>query len=315
MKAIWGRDIEVGTDMLEIIGSSEDRETAKRCFDRVLAGEDFVSENAYGDERLSRAYWQNIYSPIRSDAGVVIGLTCFVLNISARKQAEQELHDKNGELERFTYTVSHDLKSPVITIKSFSGAIKQDLGSGRYDRVEKDLDRICTAADKMTTLLDDLLKLSRSGKTIDAPEPVDMAALVGSVLANLDGTIKESNVQVAVQPGLPTVMCDRQRMLEVLQNLIENAVKYRGEQPEPRIEIGLRHDNGRQVFFVQDNGPGIDPKYHDNIFGLFNRLETKIPGTGVGLALVKRIIEVHGGSVWVESDGRGNGSTFCFTVG
>lgn len=236
-------------------------------------------------------------------------------NITERKRMEDELQRKNSELERFTYTVSHDLKSPVITIKSFSGAIKQDLGSGRYDRVEKDLDRICTAADKMAALLDDLLKLSRSGKTIDAPEPVNMSALVGSALANLDGTIGESKVQVVVQPELPVVSCDRQRMLEVLQNLIENAVKYRGEQPEPRIEIGLRHDGGRQVFFVRDNGPGIEPKYHENIFGLFNRLETKIPGTGVGLALVKRIIEVHGGCVWVESDGQGNGSTFCFTVG
>jgi chemotaxis family two-component system sensor kinase Cph1 len=101
----------------------------------------------------------------------------------------------------------------------------------------------------------------------------------------------------------------------VMQNLIENAVKYRGDTPEPCIVVGLREENGRQVFFVQDNGPGIEPKYHDNIFGLFNRVNTKVPGTGIGLALVKRIIEVHGGRIWVESDGCGWGSTFCFTVG
>jgi light-regulated signal transduction histidine kinase (bacteriophytochrome) len=233
----------------------------------------------------------------------------------ALQQREQELQDKNSELERFTYTVSHDLKSPIITIKSFSGSIKNDLASNRYDRVAKDLNRICTAADKMAALLEDLLKLSRVGRIINPPKPVAMAQLVNDVLKNLAGVLKESGVQVTVQPGLPTVMCDQQRMLEVLQNLVENGIKYRGDQPEPRIEIGLRQDGDQAVFFVQDNGPGIDPKYHENIFGLFNRLETKVPGTGIGLALVKRIVETHGGKVWVESDGQGNGSTFCFTVG
>jgi signal transduction histidine kinase len=117
-----------------------------------------------------------------------------------------------------------------------------------------------------------------------------------------------------VQSDLPTVSCDRQRILEVLQNLIENAVQYRGNQSELRIQIGLREEGGRQVFFVWDNGAGIDPQYHQHIFGLFNRLNTQIPGNGIGLSLVKRIIEEHGGSVWVESEGEGTGSTFCFSL-
>jgi signal transduction histidine kinase len=225
-----------------------------------------------------------------------------------------DLQQKNAELERFTYTVSHDLKSPLITIKGFSGSIKRDLTSGRHDRLEQDLERIEMAADKMTVLLADLLDLSRIGRIINAPEPVAMNGLVSEVLAQLAGSMGGGNVEVVVQPGLPTVPCDRLRMAEVVQNLLENAVKSMGDQPEPRILFGMRKAHGESVFFVQDNGMGIDPKHHEEIFGLFNKLDATTEGTGIGLALVKRIIEVHGGRVWVASEGAGRGRTFCFTL-
>lgn len=253
--------------------------------------------------------------PERDRDGGIASVLCVGRDITERKRMEEELHAKNAELEQFTYTVSHDLKSPLITIRSFAGSIMRDLASGRYDRIGKDLGRISAAADMMAALLDDLLRLSRIGRVVNAFEPVDMAQLVQDVLAGMAGTIEEAGVRISVLPGLPTIMCDRQRMTEVVQNLVENAVKYRGNQPEPCIEIGLREEMPGPVLFVRDNGPGIDPQYHEAIFGLFNRLDTTLPGTGIGLALVRRIIEVHGGRVWVESEGPGNGSTFCFTVG
>ena len=107
---------------------------------------------------------------------------------------------------------------------------------------------------------------------------------------------------------------DQRRLAQVLQNLIENAVKFMGNQPNPRIEIGTRKDHEEQVIYVQDNGIGVDPRYHETVFGLFNKLDTGTHGTGIGLALVHRIVEIHGGRVWVESQGKGFGATFCFTL-
>ena len=141
-----------------------------------------------------------------------------------------------------------------------------------------------------------------------------MNLLVDDVLSQLAGPLKNRNLTVSVQPGLPAVFCDRQRMAEVVQNLLENAIKYMGDEATPKIQFGMREKDGEKIFFVQDNGIGIDEKYHHIIFGLFNKLDAKSKGTGVGLALVKRIIEVHGGRVWVESEGVGKGSRFCFTV-
>ena len=235
--------------------------------------------------------------------------------IDERKVYEKDLQQKNAELERFTYTVSHDLKSPIITIKGFVGSLEKDLLNGNYQRMPSDLKRVSAAADKMNDLLRDLLELSTIGRVINEPEAVDMNLLVADVLAQLAGPLKKHDLTVAVQSGLPTVFCDKRRMAEVLQNLVENAINYRSDAAVPHIEIGVRKKADENIFFVQDNGIGIDEKYHQIIFGLFNKLDAESEGTGIGLALVKRIIEVHSGKVWVESEGEGKGSRFCFTVG
>ena len=236
--------------------------------------------------------------------------------VSAEQQrTEEELNRKIADLERFAYTVSHDLKSPVITIKGFAGSLQKDLEDGNYQRMASDLKRVSAAADKMNALLRDLLELSTIGAVVHTPEPVDMNLLIDDVLAQLNGALNARTITVTVQSDLPVVQCDRRRMAEVVQNLLENSINYMGDQAVPQIQFGLRDENGSTVFFVQDNGIGIDARYHQLVFGLFNKLDAKSTGTGVGLALVKRIIEVHSGRVWVESDGVGKGSRFCFTVG
>ncbi|HEX9838751.1 MAG TPA: PAS domain S-box protein [Anaerolineales bacterium] len=233
---------------------------------------------------------------------------------SEREKLIEELEAKNAELERFTYTVSHDLKSPLITIKGFLGFIKEDSRSGNILRLESDIKRISDAAEKMQQLLNDLLELSRIGRVTNKPQEIRFNELIAEALELIHGRISQRGISVRVNEHLPTIFGDRQRIHEVLQNLIDNAAKFMGDQPSPRIEIGQQGElKGKPVFFVRDNGIGISPQYKDRIFGLFDKLDGQTEGTGVGLALVKRIVEFHGGRVWVESE-PGKGSTFFFTL-
>jgi signal transduction histidine kinase len=231
-----------------------------------------------------------------------------------REMVIKELESKNAELERFTYTVSHDLKSPLITIGGFVGLLEEDARSGNMERFHKDLNHIRSAKDKMHRLLNELLELSRIGRIVNPPSDIPFRDIVKEAVSLARGRIMVGNVKVEVQDDLPSVNGDRARLVEVMQNLIDNAAKFSRDQPNPRIEIGVRKENNENVFFVKDNGIGIDPKFHQRVFDLFNKLDPLSDGTGVGLALVKRIIEVHGGLIWVESEGRGTGSTFCFTL-
>jgi PAS domain S-box-containing protein len=231
-----------------------------------------------------------------------------------RRTLINELESKNEELERFTYTVSHDLKSPLVTISGFLGFLEQDAMSGNLERLKEDHQRIREAVIKMQRLLSELLELSRVGRMMNPPQVLAFNELVEEAVEVVHGRLETGRITVQTQPNLRTVYGDKPRLVEVMQNLIDNAAKYMGDQAEPRIEIGEQgEENGKPVFYIRDNGIGIDSEHHERIFGLFNKLDVRSEGTGVGLALVKRIIEVHGGRIWVES-GSGRGSTFFFTL-
>jgi signal transduction histidine kinase len=234
--------------------------------------------------------------------------------LTARKELITELESKNAELERFTYTVSHDLKSPLFTIRGFLGYLEQDALSGNHERMRSDIQRIKDATDKMQHLLNDLLELSRIGRTGNEPETVSFTELVHEAVALVQGRINANGISIHVAHDLPAVYGDKVRLLEVMQNLIDNAAKFMGDQPMPRINIGQEgEEDGKPIFYVSDNGIGISPEHHERVFGLFNKLDVKADGTGIGLALVKRIIEIHGGRIWVESE-LGMGAKFCFTL-
>jgi signal transduction histidine kinase len=237
--------------------------------------------------------------------------------LGEREKLIMELESKNAELERFTYTASHDLKSPLITIKGFLGFLRQDAERGNLKRLEADIQRIGDAADKMQRLLNGLLELSRIGRSVHSTELIDLNHMISEVLELLHGRITSGKVpvQISVQENLPQVYGDPARLSEVWQNLIDNAAKFMGGQPQPHIEIGQTgiDKDGLPIFFVRDNGIGMDPKFSDRIFGLFDKLNPLSEGTGVGLALVKRIVEFHRGRIWVESE-LGKGATFYFTL-
>jgi len=242
-------------------------------------------------------------------------------DITLRKQAEEErehlirkLEQKNAELERFTYTVSHELKSPLVTMRGFLNYLQNDLQQKKTDYLETDVARISSAVREMQDLLSEIVELSKIGLVVHPPELANLGDIAREAVKELESSITEQEATVLIDPALPDVWVDRIQAREILVNLIENAIKYRGDNPAPGIWIGQRADQDPTVFFVKDNGIGIDPRYLTRIFNLFEKLDPHTEGSGIGLAIVKRIVEVHGGTVWAESEGHGKGSTFCFTL-
>jgi signal transduction histidine kinase len=186
---------------------------------------------------------------------------------------------------------------------------------GNMEGFRKDMQRVSSAADRMDNLLKDLLEISRIGRVINKPQEMPFEDLIREALEIVHGRIHQRGITIQIQPGLPAVYGDKPRLLEVLQNLLDNSAKYIGGQENPMIEIGMNgyDESENPIFLVRDNGMGIDPQYHDRVFGIFDKLDPASEGTGIGLALVKRIIEVHGCKIWLESEA-GQGSTFYFTL-
>jgi len=228
-----------------------------------------------------------------------------------------ELADKNTELETFVYTVSHDLKTPIVTIEGFIGALREDFGDLIHENAEKYLNYMSDASRRMEILINDLLYLSRIGRLPERKIEFSFDDLMKKVLKTLQPYIDESGVALKIEKDLPLIYGEMERLSQVMENLLSNAVKYIGkENPAPRIDVGAIDKGGQKMFFVRDNGIGIEKNYYQKIFEIFQRLPAgkKIgEGTGVGLTIVKRIIEHHGGKIWLESE-LGKGTTFFFTL-
>jgi light-regulated signal transduction histidine kinase (bacteriophytochrome) len=258
-------------------------------------------------------------SPLGSGEGILV--TAAIRDIGPRKKAGAELLQKidelyrsNEELGQFAYIASHDLQEPLRMVASYT-----QLLSRRYKgKLDSDADEFIAfavdGANRMQRLIQDLLEFSRVGTKGRNMLDTSSEVALNQALANLRGAIGESDAMVTHDP-LPTVMADETQLTQLFQNLVGNAIKYQGKTP-PRVHIAAAKDGGKDwIFSVQDNGMGIDSQYFDRIFGMFQRLHKReeFAGTGIGLAICKKIVERHGGTISVESQ-LGRGSTFRFAL-
>jgi signal transduction histidine kinase len=224
-----------------------------------------------------------------------------------------ELESQNAELRMFAAATAHDLNSPLTTIIGYAIIAERQLDQDQPLAVGTLLGRIRTAAARMSKLIGGLQDLAGRGCLIGETADLPLAEAVEEAVDQLAAAIAERGVEFEVAPGLPAVVADRGPVVRVLQNLIENAVRYMGDQPRPRIEISARRQGDAVLCCVRDNGGGIARQQQQRIFEPFESLERK-GGCGLGLFIVRRIVEAHGGRVWVESEGEGRGSSFFFTL-
>jgi PAS domain S-box-containing protein len=245
-----------------------------------------------------------------------------IRDISERKKAERvreslirELEAKNVELERFGYTVTHDLKAPLVTIRGFADYVERDVREGRTDRLAADARRIAEAVGKLQQLLDELFEVSRAGRPVGPPVAVPAEEIVQEALRLASGDRLEVRARVQIAGPLPVLFGDRARLVQVFRNLLDNAFKFVAGAAEPLVTVEARPPrDGKAVLAVRDNGIGIEPRHRDRVFDLFEKLEPRGAGSGIGLAVVRRVVESHGGRVWLESEGRGAGTTACVTL-
>jgi light-regulated signal transduction histidine kinase (bacteriophytochrome) len=248
-------------------------------------------------------------------------MTAIIRDISARKRAEEAVRAardaaeaSNRELEAFSYSVSHDLQAPLTRIDNLSQSVLDEAGERLDDKSRDYMLRVRATAQRTSRLVDDLLELSRASRAELHVQPVDVSALARAVASDLRARQPQRTVNIVVQDRM-SGFGDPGLLRGVLENLIGNAWKFTSKQPDALIEVGAREEDGATAFFVRDNGAGFDPAYTHLLFAPFQRLhkESDFPGTGVGLAVVQRIVRRHGGRVWADGS-PDRGATFSFSI-
>jgi PAS domain S-box-containing protein len=259
--------------------------------------------------------------PWRDLDGRIIGTFGLTRDVTAQKIAEdklveerEELARSNAELEQFAYVASHDLQEPLRAVASCVQLLKKRYGDKLDERADEFITHAVDGTKRMQALITDLLAYSRVGTHRHPFEQVDVAEVLQESLANLTVAVQESGAAIT-HDALPTVTADALHLAQLFQNLIGNALKFRAEGRPTKIHISVRSEPGQWVFGVADNGIGIEAQYFERIFRVFQRLHTRTtyPGTGIGLAICKKIVERHGGRIWIESQ-PGEGSTFLFSL-
>jgi PAS domain S-box-containing protein len=306
---------------ISILVANEHAEEAVNILERIKRGGSVTRyETAQRRKDGQRVFVTVSVSPIKDREGHVVGASTIARDITKRKRAEealalkvQELARSNADLEQFAYVASHDLQEPLRTVASFTQLLQKRY-QGKLDRnADEFIAFIVEGATRMMGLINDLLSYSRVGTRGRDFAPTDCAAVFKEAVANLGAAIEESGALVTRGP-LPTVVADGGQLVLLLQNLIGNAIKFHSNS-SPRVHVAAERREQDWAFSVEDNGIGIDPQYAQRIFEVFQRLHSRAdyPGTGIGLAICKKIVERHRGRIWVRSR-LGEGATFYFTI-
>jgi PAS domain S-box-containing protein len=324
------REELIGTDFFDYFSEPENARAGYQRVFREGQVRDYALDIRHKDGHLTPVlYNASVY---RDEAGKVVGVFAAARDITERKRAEDEirklnteletrviertteLESSNKELEAFSYSVSHDLRSPLRSIEGFSHALLEDYAGTLDDRGKDYLNRVRNATMRMGHLIDDLLKLSRVTRSEMNRERVDLSLIARTIADDLKNRHPKRPAQFNIHEGL-TAYCDARLMTVAMENMLSNAWKFSEKAPRTVIEFGAAEKNGSRAFFVQDNGVGFDMSYANKLFNPFQRLHKteEFPGTGIGLATVKRIINRHGGQVWIEAKA-GKGATVYFTL-
>jgi light-regulated signal transduction histidine kinase (bacteriophytochrome) len=331
MRALWNVDIQVGRSMLDYISRRDDREKAKLNFDRALSGEHFTLVEAYGEEGLSRRYYEDVYSPILDDQGIVIGLTLYLTDITEQKRAQDELaahrlhlehlvqertHDlerSNLDLKQFASVASHELKSPLRRISSFVDLLVDEHGSGLPAEAHEYLEHIVEGVQDFREVVDSLLVYSLVETDHQMRNVVDPNVVVAKALRTLTTLVKSTRTTVTVERLPSRLVADPTLLRQVFENLVSNAIKFNTTGRGREVSVRARRGDDWE-FIVTDNGPGLDPDLQEKVFAMFQRLRPDVEGTGIGLALCKKIVGIHRGNIWYEPGPEGVGTAFHFTI-
>ncbi len=252
-------------------------------------------------------------------------IQCNIRNITERKKAQfkaqeirerltQQLQVKVSEMEAFSYGIAHDLRSPLVSIEGFSRLLREDLNNRRAENVEEDIHLLESGVRKMQDFLDSTLEYSRAGYKIKLSKNVSFGKIAREVITEFTEQFNSVEATVSLADKFPRINADRMRIKQVLTNLVQNSIKYRDSAVPLRIEIGSRLSEDEIVYFVSDNGSGIDASEAEKVFGLFYRGTANGEGSGIGLVIAKKIIEAHGGRIWVQPGQSPQGTTMCFTL-
>jgi PAS domain S-box-containing protein len=259
-------------------------------------------------------FWaEGVVTALRDDSGTLIGYVRVTRDAAEQLKLQQALERSTDELQRFAFTVSHDLQEPLRNVRNYAELIERRY-KGRLDEDANEFIRyIVDGVSRMGQLLKDILAYSQAGRDDRTrPEPTQAADVLQWALMNVDGIVKETGA-VITYDALPAVHADQTQLANVLQHLIGNSIKFRSKEV-PRIHISARPEGNLWEFSIKDNGIGVDPEQTERIFGVFKRLHGReVPGTGIGLAICRKIVEAHGGRIWMESQ-PGQGSTIRFTL-